>query len=309
MNKNEIKALKEYRNCKSMELFDKDECKLNIEEQIKLDKYIHDLANPQWKPVVIENHKTSYQISNTGILLNKNSRRVHPTVNRKGYEQITIVYTKGKKITTSIHRLVAIAFIHNPENKPQVNHTNGKKNINWDGNLEWVTAKENINHAHVNGLVVADIGEDANSSIYNDAQIHEVCKLLETCKFINTEIAEMTKVGPSTVSKIKCNKGWLHISSQYNIPDPIKNAVGEVAASSIYKEKDIHKVCKLLEKNIKMSEIAKQINVGYDTIYRIKKGLNWRNVSFQYNIPGLSSKPDATNFCNLEQCSTTIGQL
>lgn len=79
--------------------------------------------------------------------------------------------------------------------------------------------------------------------------------------------------------------------------------------ASIYKEKDIHEVCKLLERDVKMPEISKRTNVGYDIIYRIREGLNWRNVSSQYNILGLSSKPDATNSGNLEQCSTTIGQL
>ena len=70
---------------------------------------------------------------------------------KSGYTRVWF-WENGKCIEKKIHRLVAEAFIPNPENKPEVNHINGNKADNRVENLEWCTHHENMIHAFNNGL-------------------------------------------------------------------------------------------------------------------------------------------------------------
>jgi hypothetical protein len=72
--------------------------------------------------------------------------------NRLGY--LMIMLSNGNKKNCSVHRLVALAFIPNPENKSDVNHKNGVKTNNKMDNLEWATHSENMKHAHNTGLII-----------------------------------------------------------------------------------------------------------------------------------------------------------
>lgn len=100
--------------------------------------------NEIWKDIF--GYEGYYQVSNTGKVKNVNTNHIkHSTLANTGYLVITL-YKDNKGKTLTIHRLVAQAFIPNPDNKPQVNHIDGNKTNNNITNLEWVTAKENIRH-------------------------------------------------------------------------------------------------------------------------------------------------------------------
>ena len=96
----------------------------------------------------IEGYEGLYQVSNKGHVksLYKGSEKIlKPWDNGRGYLLVTL-YKNGVVLSKSIHRLVAISFITNPENKPQVNHKDENKSNNCIENLEWATANENINY-------------------------------------------------------------------------------------------------------------------------------------------------------------------
>lgn len=78
-------------------------------------------------------------------------KRIKTTINNRGYE-IAVITVKNVSINISVHRLMALTFLENPENKPQINHKDGNKLNNTIENLEWVTNSENLKHAFRNGL-------------------------------------------------------------------------------------------------------------------------------------------------------------
>lgn len=87
----------------------------------------------------------NYQISDTGIVINKKTGRELKQQEKKKYMNVSL-FKNGKKKNKLVHRLVAEAFIENIKNYPQVNHKNENTHDNCVDNLEWCTQKYNNNY-------------------------------------------------------------------------------------------------------------------------------------------------------------------
>ena len=90
-----------------------------------------------------------YTVSEDGVITNTRTGHIKkPTSNHcgKGYLYVDL-YESGRRGRFFVHRLVANAFISNPQNKPYVNHIDGNPHNNLVKNLEWCTPLENVEHA------------------------------------------------------------------------------------------------------------------------------------------------------------------
>lgn len=122
------------------------------------------------------------------IISNEPKKTLKPFVTRKGYLKVEL---KGRGY--SVHRLVALAFLHNPESKEQVNHIDGEKKNNRVSNLEWSTQSENQKHNVFLGIHNGPRGDSHYAKHYGDNE-HHACKNICQLDLYGNLIAEHPSV-------------------------------------------------------------------------------------------------------------------
>lgn len=177
------------------------------------------MNDEEWRDVV--GYEGSYQVSDIGrvksvprVYKMKDGRRKNIKkeiimkfdIDKDGYFKIGL-REKGKQRNFFIHRLVAQAFIKNPENKPQVNHIDGIKTNNSITNLEWVTHQENRTHAAENGLVPDQWGCKNPNVKISESKVRIIRELNKKgVKY--SEISEIVGTSVSNVKNIIFGKTW-----------------------------------------------------------------------------------------------------
>lgn len=172
-----------------------------------------------WKDVV--GYEGLYRVSNDGVVKNiprtfkmkdgrnrtiKKETIMSFEIDKDGYYRVGL-RKNAKQLNHYVHRLVANAFIHNPNNKEQVNHIDGIKNNNNVENLEWVTHKENREHAAANGLVPDQWGRKNPNSKLTEQDVLLIKKLKED-GMTYREVSENIGTSISNVKNIVLGRTW-----------------------------------------------------------------------------------------------------
>jgi len=136
-------------------------------------------------------HKNGNSYLRKGKILN-------PWLSKSGYPKVCLTFPCGERKSLFVHRLVALAFIPNPENKPQVNHKDKVLTNSTLSNLEWVTAKENMIHAFKDG-------NNRKIETYQKHSIKISVKNIKSMEVLNFnsfgDFARYAEVDISTISK------------------------------------------------------------------------------------------------------------
>lgn len=198
-----------------------------------------ELSNEVWKPI---NSKSSllYEVSNLGQV-----RRVgtlHPflqtptyiylegCVRASGYHVVKIKTDDGYKNIT-VHRLVAKAFVPNPNNHEVVNHLDGNKLNNNAENLEWTTLKGNSDHAKATGLLNTQYGTNVGNSVLNEELVKQLRDKYLEGKHNFAELAMEFGVNRGTIIDVIHFKRWKHVPLPMNF-ESYMEAVKQLANKS-----------------------------------------------------------------------------
>ena len=168
-----------------------------------------------WVRIYIKGNKTRYVVNEYGDVLNTETGRIlAQTTDKYGYKIVSLNY-KGKNYKCKVHRLVALAFIPNPENKPTVNHKDTNKSNNYVDNLEWATYDEQMKHAIKMNLIKTLRGEDDGSAKYKERQIIKACELILTNKYSDYAIERRCGLSRGYVYVLRHKLAWTYITDKY----------------------------------------------------------------------------------------------
>lgn len=163
-----------------------------------------------WKP--IEGYEDLYEISNLGRLRNFKGVIKKPQSNGNGYKKV-FLYRDGKGKGFFMHRLVAKAFVPNPENKPNVNHIDESRDNNVASNLEWVTQSENVRHGtSPMRMRQGVIGFWKSHPLHNCKAV----RCIETQVVYPSLKAASEATGAQSTNIKKCIKGERHTAGGYS---------------------------------------------------------------------------------------------
>ena len=246
---------------------------------------------------IVPNIKPIYLISNYGRVYNTESNHYIGKCNVY-YNQILITKIDGSHRMLMVHRLVLACFFPNIlplDNDFDVNHKNGNKNQNFinpndinDGNLEWCTRKENIDHVYRNNL--AKLGEDRPETKISNKTAMNVINLLKEEKYTSKQIVNIINdpnLSIKIVDDIRKKTAWKWLSGDVTFKQRIHRQ---------FTEQDIHNFCEAFsiipdEFDLSINDKCRialsingieQDNRYVETLRKVYTGKYYKQISSQY---------------------------
>ena len=232
----------------------------------------------EWRDIA--GYEGIYQISENGEVKSlsridakgniRKEKLLSPCTNR-GY----FYYRLGEN-SYSAHRLVAKAFIPNPNNYPQVNHKSGVKKENHYSNLEWCTAKDNIIHASKMGLKPTPISKTPREKIVKAAN------LLKRGGTIS-EVARETGISLTVCGDLNKGKSFFNILHEEGFTDfPLTNnksknrAYASKSHLASITEEEVLSIASMLQDGTPPTKVSRTVGCRPQICQHISKGRSWR---------------------------------
>jgi len=232
--------------------------------------------NEIWKPIF----KGKYEVSNIGRLRTgwcrnrwgiyrpKKERILFQYKNKEGYMQASLYTEEGKLKSFKVHRLVALAFIKNFGNKPQVNHLNSIRHDNRVENLEWCTNSENQIHS-------ARFGKHKSNNPSAKITESDANKIYSSTKPV-LELAKIYRLHPDSIINIKNGKTWSMVTGVIPVTKTVLDRSGQNHYLTKLKNNDVIEIYKSKES---YSILSKRYRIGKTTVSAIKRGQNWAHIT------------------------------
>jgi hypothetical protein len=227
-------------------------------------------SNETWKNII--DYEGLYQVSNFGNVkslgneFTRKERLLKLSPQSKGYLTVVLQKNTTRKMVL-VHRLVAEYFIPNIDNKPQVNHINGIKTDNRIENLEWVSHRENLNHAIENNLVLK--GDKNPTSKLKENEVIMIHNLLSKGVCIKA-LSKKYNVSFGTISGIRSGRYWEYLK--------LPKIKGRASKTSL---EDIITIEKFLSENRTINNIHEITGFSAHLIQRIKNG-DYKQLKYIY---------------------------
>lgn len=177
--------------------------------------------------VPVPGYEEHYSVSSHGRIFSNNYRgsgemkelAQGEVVDRRRDSESCYLRVKMHRINpnspVAVHRLVALAFVPNPQGLPIVNHIDGDKGHNHATNLEWVSVAENTQHAVDTGLIRHAVGEAHGKAVLTEAQVIEIKSRLKTEPEHRGQLGEVARdygVSRDCIYDIRAGRSWRHVA-------------------------------------------------------------------------------------------------